>query len=378
MQEIAEQGTERMQARQAELAEKDRRIQQVLVDHDLDALLISRNENIAWATAGVVDMRVGVQRETAAGSLLVTREGAKYYLTTENEADRFATEEFAGLEYEPLLQPWYANAVDESIRKAVGGGKVAGDVPLGTGAALSLQPYRFELTDAEVERYRQLGRAVAEATTSVVLAIQQGMSEVEMQAMLAGELISKNILPSVYLCAVDDRIRNYRHAVPRAGVLNRFGMVGLCARRWGLTISMTRFVHFGRMPGDLQEGFGITAHVYASLLAATRQGVTSAELFARAGQAYAAAGHMGAETLHHQGGATGYNEREWVARPAGAERVGAQQAFAWNPSFRGAKIEDTVIYRDKRIEVLTQTPALPATTASAEGYTCQVAGVLER
>jgi Xaa-Pro dipeptidase len=366
------------QQRHAELAEKQRRIERLLSEHNLDAVVISRNENVAWATAGLVDMRVGVQRETGAGSLLVTREGGRYYLTTENEAERFATEEFEQLEYEPLLQPWYANDVEGSIRKAAGQGRIAGDVPFGATPAISLQPYRLELTDAEAERYRWLGRNVAEVTTDVLLALRPGMRETEMQAMLAEQLIRRGILPSVYLCAADDRILRYRHAVPRNAELQRFGMVGLCARRWGLSVSITRFVHFGEVPSDLRDRFQSMCQVYASLLFATREGASSDQLFRVAGQAYAEEGYAGAEKLHHQGGATGYNEREWVARPGGSEQVLRQQAFAWNPNLQGAKVEDTVLYRDGVLEVLTSTARLPVCEATAQGNTYRPAGVLVR
>jgi hypothetical protein len=51
--------------RRAELAGKHGCIEPLLSEHQLDAILISRNENVAWATAGLVDMRVGVQRKLA-------------------------------------------------------------------------------------------------------------------------------------------------------------------------------------------------------------------------------------------------------------------------------------------------------------------------
>lgn len=368
----------RTDTQQAELAEKQRRIERLLSEHNLDAVVISRNENVAWATAGLVDMRVGVQRETGAGSLLLTRGGGRYYLTTENEADRFAAEEFAQLDYEPLLQPWYANDVEASIRKVAGKGRVAGDVPLGAMPAISLQPYRLELTDAEAERYRWLGRNVAEVTTDVLLAVRPGIRETEMPAMLAEPLIRRGILPSVYLCAADERILRYRHAVPRNAELQRFGMVGLCARRWGLSVSITRFVHFGEVARDLRDRFQSMCQVYASLLFATREGASSDQLFRVAGQAYAEQGYAGAEKFHHQGGATGYNEREWVARPGASEQVLSQQAFAWNPNLEGAKVEDTVLYSSGSIEVLTSTPQLPVLEASVQGSTYQAAGVLVR
>ena len=42
------------------------------------------------------------------------------------------------------------------------------------------------------------------------------------------------------------------------------------------------------------------------------------------------------------------------------------QAFAWNPSIRGGKAEDTVILRDGDIEWLTATPELPVIECQCE------------
>ena len=52
-------------------------------------------------------------------------------------------------------------------------------------------------------------------------------------------------------------------------------------------------------------------------------------------------------------------EREWFARPSGTEQILAQQAVAWNPSFEGAKCEETFLYDKGRLEPLTITPRLP-------------------
>jgi antitoxin VapB len=55
------------------------------------------------------------------------------------------------------------------------------------------------------------------------------------------------------------------------------------------------------------------------------------------------------------------------------------QAFAWNPSIRGGKVEDTVILRDGVIENLTPTPELPVLTdAIVDGSSYAAAGVLIR
>jgi antitoxin VapB len=365
-----------MMCRGPELEEKRRRLHRLMGEQGLDALVIARNENIAWATAGSVDVRVGVLREVGAASLLLTREGGAFYLTTNNEAARLADEEFAGLGYEPVVLPWYANDVQASIAKIAGAGRVAGDLPMGANEPIPLQKLRWELTDHEVERYRWLGQHVAEVGSAVLRSLQPGMNERTLQAMVAERLIARGVTPSVYLTAVDGRALDYCHAVPRAGVLKHLGMVGFCARRWGLSVSMTRFVHFGAMPEELEERFAVVAQVNARLMAATREGATSDGLFAVAAQAYADLGWAGQERTHHQGGATGYVERDWVARPGGDEKVGACQAFAWNPNLRGAKVEDTLIARVGEVEVLTATPGLPVIRTEWAGSEYRSAGVL--
>ncbi len=71
-------------------------------------------------------------------------------------------------------------------------------------------------------------------------------------------------------------------------------------------------------------------------------------------------------------------EREWVATPNGTETVVNNQAFAWNPSIRGGKAEDTVILRDGKIEWLTGNAELPVIEATANGKVYPAAGVLVR
>ena len=362
--------------RAAELALKRERIDQFLAAQGLDALLVSRHENIAWATAGLVELRVAVTREIGVGSLLFVRGGDGYYITTNNEAPRLACEEFAHLGYKPMIQPWYAADAPAVARKIVGSRKVAADDASGGLPVVSLKPMRLQLTEAEMARYRWLGSNVAEAVTDALFLLRPGMTEAAMQAMVSEGLLARRILPTVILTAVDDRIRKFRHAVPRDGVLDKFGMLSLCGRRWGLVVAITRDVYFGVMPAELQEKFAAVAQVNASLLHATRAGATADELFTVARRTYAEQGYPGEEQMHHQGGATGYWEREWIARPGGTEQVIDNQAMAWNPTLQGAKAEDTVILRDGKIEILTETPRLPALECSCGGHMYKSAGVL--
>lgn len=359
----------------AELDAKHEKMIQWMGGNGLAGILLRRNENIAWATGGAVEGVVCTAAETGTYAVLVTAAGRRFYLTTENEAPRAHDEEFGALDFEPVLFPWYA---DETAATAVklAGGPVGSDTPGAGLTSISLYPLRAALSETEIARYRWLGTETSAATVEALRQVEPGMSEYDLEALTTAGLFRRGILPSVALYAVDERILKYKHAVPRGHRLKEYGMLNLCARKWGLVISITRFIHFGAVPKDLAARFVSAAKVNAALLDATRVGATSGDLFRVAQAAYAAEGYAGEERFHHQGGPTGYNEREWVATPAGTEILLDDQAFAWNPSIRGGKTEDTVILHGGKIEYLTTTPELPVIEASVNGKVYLSAGVL--
>lgn len=359
----------------AELDAKHDKLVEWLRAQKLAGVLIRRNENVAWLTGGAVELRVLTPCETGVAALLVTADGKRIYFTTENEAPRLHDEEFGALDFEPVLFPWWADDTNAAATR-IAGGPVGSDTPAAGLTTVNLYPLRAALTETEVARYRWLATQTADATVEALHQVEPGLSEYDMEALTAAGLLRRGILPSVYLYAVDDRILKYKHAVARGARLKHYGMLNLCARKWGLAVSITRFIHFGPLPAELSERFHIAAQVNAALLGATRVGATSAELFRVAQAAYADAGFPGEERFHHQGGTTGYFEREWIATPEGTEAVVNNQAFAWNPSIRGGKAEDTVILRDGAIEILTATPELPVIEASANGQKYASAGVL--
>ena len=360
----------------SELDAKHNALVEWLRSEELAGILIRRNENVAWVTGGAVELRVLTPGETGVASILVTADGKRYYFTTENEAPRLGEEEFAALDFEPVIFPWYADDTLPTAQKIAGGPLLASDTPLPGTAPAHLYHLRQSLSESEVARYRWLGAQTAAATVESLHAVEPGLSEYDLEAITASNLLKRGILPSVYLYAVDDRILKYKHAVARGHRLKNYAMLNLCTRKWGLAISITRFVHFGALPAELASRFNSAAQVNAALLHATRAGATSAQLFRVAQDAYAAEGYPGEERFHHQGGATGYGEREWVATPTGNQTVVNNQAFAWNPSIQGGKAEDTVILRDGRIEWLTLTPALPLIEATVNGDNYPATGVL--
>jgi Xaa-Pro aminopeptidase len=134
-------------------------------------------------------------------------------------------------------------------------------------------------------------------------------------------------------------------------------MMVFCARRHGLYANLTRFVSFGAAPPQQAE----LMTVEATALAACTPGNSLAAVYHALGHAYRHAGHHDAIGEHHQGGVTGYLARDFLATASSALELEAGMAFAFNPSIRGNKIEDTFLLGEKGLENLTFDPGWPAT-----------------
>jgi Xaa-Pro aminopeptidase len=194
-----------------------------------------------------------------------------------------------------------------------------------------------------------------------------GETERDVARRVANALANHNIRTVVNLVAADDRIQKYRHPVPTEQRWEKIIMIVVCAQRGGLIASLTRIVSSAAIPDELHRRTLAAAKVNAQLLSATKPNASGADLYGVAARTYAEAGFRNEERLHHQGGAAGYRTRDWVAHPACTERVQANQAFAWNPSVTGTKVEETCIAFPDGVEVLTRTADWPQVAVRVHG-----------
>jgi antitoxin VapB len=358
----------------AELDEKAARVDRLLQEGGLAGVLIGAQHNFAWITGGGTN-RIDGSRDAGAGALLLGRGGRRYVLANVIEMPRLVAEEVAGQGYEPVEFPWEAERASASFlvdtaRRILGAADpIAADLPL-PGAAPAeghLIRARARLTAAEVSRMRALGRDAGDAVGEVCRGLEPGLTEREIARRSAERLGARGARAVVNLVAADERIGRYRHPAPTDRRWEGTAMVVACAERQGLIVSLTRIVCAGGVPEDLRSRTRATAGVMGRLLQATRPGATGAQIYDEAARAYADAGFPGEHRLHHQGGPCGYRTREWVAHPASTDVVESPQAFAWNPSITGTKVEETVLLGAKGAEVLTSTPGWPAIRVDVAG-----------
>jgi antitoxin VapB len=185
------------------------------------------------------------------------------------------------------------------------------------------------------------------------------------------------VQPIVILIATDERVFRYRHPLPTPRQLERYAMLVLCGRWKGLVCSVTRLVHFGRLPDSLLRKQQAVTRVDAALIAATRPGVTLGQVLARGVATYQEVGFPEEWRRHHQGGPAGYEPREWLATPESSFVVRPGQAFAWNPSIEGTKSEDTILVQEAGPLILTEMVGWPTLQIEVDGVGIPRPAILE-
>ena len=365
-----------MKTDKAEFIRKQERIQALLAEHQLDALLLRRVSSFAWATCGAASY-VNTAATWGEAMLLITP-SVRYLVTNNIEATRLEQEErLIEQGWEFHVTPWYE--AGDVIADLSRGLRLGADGPYRGAVDLSaeLARLRAQLTPEEGERFRTLGRLCAEAMSAAVHSVRPGMTEYEIAGLLSRETESRGVQAIVNLVATDERVFAFRHPLPTGKRLEQYAMLVLCGRRWGLVCSLTRLVHFGRLPDRLRQKAEAVAHVDAALITATRPGRTLGGIFQQATAVYAQMGFPDEWQHHHQGGPAGYEPREYLATPQSPDVVSVGQVYAWNPSIAGTKSEDTILVGEAGNEVLTWTEGWPALALAVDGETIVRPAILE-
>jgi Xaa-Pro aminopeptidase len=338
-----------------------RRLLALLESRGLKAVILRDPANLAWYSGGARSLIV--EGPSVPVFDLVVQPSGDLLVTDEIEAERLLEEELPGLGFEVEILPW----TERRVRVLPNGPLVGSDTAMAGRVDLAgeIEAARCSLTGEEVERYRALGRETSAALTETIEALQPEDREWDAAAMLAERILRNRAQPVVLLVAGAARLPRFRHPPPTSAKIGRRAMLVICARRDGLIANVTRLVSFGPLDAEARGAYQRLLRVEAAFLDATRPGQRIGDVFGAGTEAYAANGFGPDEwRRHHQGGPTGYLTRDYLATAASDAIVQAFQAFAWNPSVPGLKVEDTILAGDGHrdggdVDVLTRDPAWP-------------------
>ncbi len=356
---------------------KQNQLKALLEQYKINGLQLHRVSSFSWATCGV-DSAVNTATTNGTARLFITKD--KNYLITKNiEAPRLEQEgQLKKQGWEFVVTPWHEPDFDP--REIIGDGPLGADsyLPGAIDLSADISSLRSNLLPAEQARFKELGGLCAAAMSNTMHAIEPGMTEFEIASLLSFENEKQGIKAIVNLVATDERIFKYRHPLPTEKQLEKYAMVVLCGRKWGLVCSLTRLVHFGKIPLEIQNKLASVAKIDTELISNTRPGNSVGEVFSMAKEAYQKEGYPDEWQLHHQGGITGYEPREAIAGPHSKQMIRPGQFYAWNPSITGVKSEDTIFVGETENEVITEMEDWPTIDLSSDGIEIQRPAILQK
>ena len=155
-------------------------------------------------------------------------------------------------------------------------------------------------------------------------------------------------------------------------------MVSVNGRKWGLIVSLTRFIYFGKLPVELRKKYEANVFIDCTMMAHTRPGVLAKDVLQKGIEAYREKGYPEEWKLHHQGGSIGYTGRDYRTHSKTPDVVQENQAFTWNPSLTGTKSEDTILATSKGPEMLTYPVLYPTLSMTVAGISFKRPAILEK
>ena len=362
-----------------EIKEKERRVREFLRSKGLKALLLKRQANFSWMTCGGLNL-VGITTEMGATALLIT-EDSKYVISNNIESPRMIDEE--GMEKQGFIVktfPWYEDQEAMIVRDLIGESSFGSDVPFQNAMVLAedVARLRYSLTPEEQGRYRWLGERASSALEKTMMKTKESEKESEVVARLCKEIWKDRIDPIMLMAAADDRVFKFRHPIPTERKIEKYLMVSVNARKWGLIVSLTRFLHFGKVSEELREKYEAGVFIDCTMMAHTRPGVPAREVLQKGIDAYREKRYPEEWKLHHQGGSIGYTGRDYRTHFKTPDVVEENQAFTWNPSITGTKSEDTILATSKGPEMITRPILYPTLSMIAAGITFIRPAILEK
>jgi Xaa-Pro aminopeptidase len=321
----------------------------------LDAFVLRRNPNLAWAIAGRAHVPTTI--DMACFDLIITHDSATA-ITNVVEAPRLIAEELPSEVSVKTIQ--WSEGRDPLLPT---GSKVGSDQP---GAdridlGIEVEMMRASLIESDLARFQNICIDTAVALGNAMKQVESTDREIDVAGLITHSLWQADLEIAFLGVAGQERVHRFRHPLPTDSVVGNRVSASICAKRKGLIASVTRIVTFGEVTDQMIADYTSIFKVEAALLDATIVGNSFSDPINAAIAAYPANGFDTDEwTKHHQGGPTGFLPRDWPANKGSTRLIQSNQPIAWNPTGKGWKAEDTIIATNSGVKLLSVDPEWPS------------------
>ncbi|MEJ6761344.1 MAG: hypothetical protein QNK54_05045 [Candidatus Planktophila sp.] len=329
-------------------------IRELMKSRGLDAFVLRRNPNLAWAIAGRAHVPTTID---AACFDLIIRHDSATAITNVVEAPRLVVEEFPS---EVAVETVKWSEARDSLLPS--GSNVGADQPGGNreDLGIEIEIMRASLIKADIERFNEICISAAIALGNAMKQVESTDREIDVAGLITHSLWQANLEIAFLGVAGEERVQKFRHPLPTDALVGNRVSASICAKRKGLIASVTRIVTFGEILDSSVDDYRSIFKVEAALFDATITGKPFSDPINAAIAAYPANGFDADEwTKHHQGGPTGFLPRDWPAHQESTRLIAENQPIAWNPTGKGWKAEDTVLATNSGVLLLTNDPNWP-------------------
>ena len=160
--------------------------------------------------------------------------------------------------------------------------------------------------------------------------------------------------------------------------IDRIFMLSVNARKGGLVVCLTRFVHFGKLPEALRTQYEATVYVDCMLMAHTRPGPPAREDSKRASRPTRRRVTPTNGSSITRAGRLDISRATIGPISRTPDVVALNQPFCWNPSITGTKSEDTILATADGPELITRTIFFPTLTVEVCGHPSIRPAILEK
>ncbi|MCL5986239.1 MAG: aminopeptidase P family N-terminal domain-containing protein [Actinobacteria bacterium] len=354
----------------SEVDEKIVKLRTLIKQRKLGGILITRQHNFAWITGGRKNQVLNSFDDSLCG-VLVT-ESDVYFLASQSDFRRVLEEELKDLKFEEVLYDWYGNGIAPEVLKRVDG--VVGIDSYVNGIAdqriieADLSDLRSTLSSYEIERIKSFSLKCSEIITEVAMSTKQGESELKVASEIAQRYWEFGIAPSVLMVGSDDRLFKYRHPVATQKKIDKYFMIALVAEKFGLNVSISRLIHFGKPDEDLLKRQKAIENVFAYLISLSKPGISFGDIFEKMSIFYESLGFKDEWKYHLQGGTIAYKPREALVVMDSKCEFRENQLAGWNPTITGVKAEDVYLIKKDGGEIISFDNRWPHYEVEVNGF----------
>ncbi|MDR2614005.1 MAG: peptidase M24 [Candidatus Accumulibacter sp.] len=348
-----------------EFQTKRQRVRELMRRRELNGIFLKRQDDFAWLSCGG-------RNYVGAGDLgncgLLVTENKHYAITSTIEARRMLEEEnLERLGFEMCAGVWHDAAFEaRTLESLVPGGRLGRDFG-GDDLAGEIRELRLDLTEGEMERYREAGTLASRAMEETGCGIRPGESEYAIAARIIGNMQACGLELVSCLVAADERIGAYRHPLPTGKKVEKRVQIGGNFKWRGLIVCMTRYVNFVPVSDELRRQYRDNQRIDCIYMANSIPGESYQRPLLAGKAAYEEMGYGAEFDKHHQGGPIGYAGRDFRVDFTVTGTIREHQAFCWNPSITGTKSEDTVIVSKLGVETISRPIIFPKALIEADG-----------